>query len=143
MAQVYLAMKYHADHSNRGLVAQVSDAFEECGIPTVCVQRDFERWGETAFPAQELMRIAFEAIVDSSAVVVEFTEKGVGLGIEAGYAAARGVPVFVLHQPAADVSITLQGIATGVFEYSDADSLAKAARSIAEIVSSGDASGQA
>ncbi|MDJ0791111.1 MAG: nucleoside 2-deoxyribosyltransferase [Acidimicrobiia bacterium] len=139
MAPVYLAAKYHADHSNRERVEQVSSAFEACGIATVCVQRDFERWGETAFPAHELMRIAFEAIADSSAVVIEFTEKGVGLGIEAGYAAARGVPVFVLHQPTADVSVTLQGIATGVFEYSDAGSLAKAIRSIAETLSDGQA----
>ena len=53
MAQVYLAVKYHADHSNRDRVERVSGAFEACGITTVCVQRDFERWGETAFPAHE------------------------------------------------------------------------------------------
>ncbi len=130
MAQVYVAVKYHADHSNRGIVARITDAFEACGVTTVCVQRDFEHWGETVFTPRELMRLAFDAIAASSAVVVEFTEKGVGLGIEAGYATARGVPVFVVHQPGADVSTTLAGIAKEVFEYTDAGSLGAAARSI-------------
>ena len=131
MAQVYVAVKYRADHSNRRIVAEISDAFEACGITTVCVERDFEHWGETAFTPGELMRLAFEAIAASSAVFVEFTEKGVGLGIEAGYATARGVPVFVVHKPGADVSTTLRGIAKEVFEYADAGSLAAAARAIA------------
>ena len=130
MTQVYLAVKYHADHANRGVVAEVSDALEACGLRTVCVQRDVERWGENEFTPDELMRLALAAVADSSALVVEFTEKGVGLGIEAGYATARGLPVFVLHEPGSDVSTTLQGIATEVFEYSDAGSLADAARAI-------------
>ena len=131
MARVYLAVKFHADHGNRGVVAEISDAFDACGLTTVSVQRDFEQWGETAFTPDELMRLSFEAIANSSAVVVEFTEKGVGLGIEAGYATARGIPVFVVHRPGADVSTTLCGIAEEVFEYADADSLAAAAGAIA------------
>jgi nucleoside 2-deoxyribosyltransferase len=76
------------------------------------------------------MSAAFDAIDDSTAVVVEFSEKGVGLGIEVGYATAQGIPVFVIHQPGADVSTTLRGVTQEIFEYSDIDSLADAARRI-------------
>ncbi|MGI9528830.1 MAG: nucleoside 2-deoxyribosyltransferase [Acidimicrobiia bacterium] len=124
-------MKYHPDHRNRGLVDLISDAFESCGVETVCVARDIERWGEEALEPDELMEASFDAINNSSAVVVEFTEKGVGLGIEAGYASARGTPVFVIHRPGADVSTTLRGVAQEVFEYTDTDSLVDAARRIA------------
>lgn len=36
------------------------------------------------YQRDELMRVASGAIDECSAVVVEFSEKGVGLGIEAG-----------------------------------------------------------
>lgn len=137
MSQVYIALKFHSDHSNRGLVDQIADAFESCGVESVCVARDLERWGERVFQPDELMRAAFDAIDNSSAVVVEFSEKGVGLGIEAGYAAAQGTPVFVIHQPGADVSTTLRGVAQEVFEYADADSLADVVRRIAAHVTHG------
>jgi hypothetical protein len=131
MNQIYLALKFHPDHSNRGLVEQISDAFESCGVGTVCVARDVERWGEKAFMPDELMAASFEAIDNSSAVVVEFSEKGVGLGIEAGYATAEGIPVFVVHRPGADISTTLRGVAQEVFGYTDTDSLTDVARRIA------------
>lgn len=130
LVQVYVAVKFHPDRRNRGLVDQISDAFASCGVESVCVARDIERWGEKAFQPDELMAASFDAIDNSSAVVVEFSEEGVGLGIEAGYASARGIPVFVIHQSGADVSTTLRGVAQEVFEYTDTDSLVDAARRI-------------
>ncbi len=78
------------------------------------------------------MQRSLEAIHRSAAVVVEFTEKGVGLGIEAGYATALDIPVFVLLRPEAEVSNTLDGISTDVFRYADDDSLNSAATRIAD-----------
>ncbi len=85
-----------------------------------------------SFNAHDLMQRALAAIHHSTAVVVEFTEKGVGLGIEAGYAAALDIPVFVLLRPEAEVSTTLGGISTEVFRYADDDSLNGAAIRIAD-----------
>lgn len=85
-----------------------------------------------SFDAHDLMQHALDAIRHSSAVVVEFTEKGVGLGIEAGYAAALDIPVFVLLRSEAEVSATLDGISTEVFRYADDASLNNAAARIAE-----------
>lgn len=132
---IYLALQFHADDRNRDLVARISDTFEACGVATVRVARDFEHWGETRFQPEELMRVSLDAIDRSSAVVVEFSEKGVGRGIEAGYATAHGIPVFVIHQPEAEVSVTVHGVAPHVFQYTDADSLADAARRITPQIS--------
>jgi len=131
---VYLAIKFHVDHRNRELVDQISAVFEKHGLTTVCVARDLEGWGRVSFDAHDLMQRALDAIRHSAAVVVEFTEKGVGLGIEAGYAAALDIPVFVLLRPEAEVSTTLGGISTDVFRYADDDSLNSAAVRIADTI---------
>lgn len=73
----------------------------------------------------------------SAAVVVEFTEAGVGLGIEVGYAAALDIPVFVLVPPEAEVSTTLDGVSTEVLRYSDDDTLSTAAARFASRISQG------
>jgi hypothetical protein len=131
---VYLAIKFHADHRNRDLVDRISAVFEKHGLMTVCVARDFEQWGQVTLDAHDLMQRAFDAIHRSTAVVVEFTEKGVGLGIEAGYAAALNIPIFVLLRPEAEVSTTLDGISTDVFRYADDDSLDSAVARIADTI---------
>jgi hypothetical protein len=132
--KVYLGIKFHADHRNRELVDWISEVFEEHGLATVCVARDMEDWGRVSFDAHDLMQRAFDAIRHSAAVVVEFTEKGVGLGIEAGYAAALGIPVFVLLRADAEVSTTLDGISSEVFRYVDDGSLNNAAACIADAI---------
>ncbi len=131
---VYLAIKFHADHRNRELVDRISAVFERHGLMTTCVARDFEQWGQVTFDAHDLMQRALDAINHSAAVVVEFTEKGVGLGIEAGYAAALDIPVFVLLRPEAEVSTTLDGISTDVFRYADDDSLNSAVARITDTI---------
>lgn len=132
--KVYLAIKFHADHRNRELVDRISTVFKAHGLTVVCVARDMDVWGRVSFDAHDLMQRASDSIRRSTAVVVEFTEKGVGLGIEAGYAAALGIPVFVLLRPEADLSTTLEGISADVFRNVDDVSLNAAAARIAEAI---------
>ena len=65
------------------------------------------------------MTKAFEAIRSCQLVVIELTEKGVGLGIEAGYAYAQGIPIITIAQKGCDISTTLAGISESVYRYSD------------------------
>lgn len=115
--KAYLAIKYHPDNANRPLIEALSHALARGGYETVCVVRDVERWGEVHLPPEELMRASFAALDTCDLVVVELTEKGVGIGIEAGYAWARGIPILTLAQRGADVSTTLQGISRAVVWY--------------------------
>jgi hypothetical protein len=61
---------------------------QAAGWETICVTRDIEGWGERPLAAPALMQHTFAAIAESDLVIVELSEKGVGLGIEAGYAYA-------------------------------------------------------
>ncbi len=124
--RIYLGIKYHPDHANRQLIEAISTAFAGVGLGTVCVVRDVERWGEVGLHPDELMRRSFELIESSQVVVIELTEKGVGIGIEAGYAHAMGIPVVVFHQPHAHVSETLRGIARSVIAYAPGDLISAA-----------------
>ena len=69
------------------------------------------------------MQRTFLEIETCDVVIVDLTEKGVGVGIEAGYAHARGIPVVVIAEEGADVSTTLQGIAAIVYHYQELSDL--------------------
>jgi 2'-deoxynucleoside 5'-phosphate N-hydrolase len=117
--KIYLAIKYHADQQNRGVIEGIAAALTAQGHEIFCVARDLEQWGAMTFAPDMLMRHSFAAIRAADVVLVEFTEKGVGLGIEAGYAHANGIPVVTIARPGADISETLRGIATTVFLYTN------------------------
>lgn len=87
--------------------------------------RDFEKWGKVKFTPQELMRKSFEEIDKSDLLVVEYSEKGVGLGIEAGYAYAKTIPIFVIAETSSEISETIKGIAKSIFFYDDPSEITK------------------
>lgn len=56
-------------------------------------------------------------------VVIDLTEKGVGLGIEAGYAYAKGIPIITMAKKDSDISETLEGISEKIFFYDDIENI--------------------
>jgi 2'-deoxynucleoside 5'-phosphate N-hydrolase len=86
--------------------------------------RDIEGWGERPLPADELMAETFAAIEICDLLLVELSEKGVGIGIEASYAHARGIPIVVVAPTGGDISMTLQGVAHRFGWYDDYDEIA-------------------
>ena len=115
--KIFLSIKYYPDLRNRALIEAISAALAAQGWQTVCIVRDVEQWGTLAFTPQALMQRTFDEIDACDLLLVEFSEKGVGLGIEAGYAAARGRPVVVLAPEGVEISTTLQGISRRVIRY--------------------------
>ena len=115
--KAYIAIKYHPNNKNRVLIEQISNALEQSGFDTVCVTRDLEKWGEVHFRPEELMEKSFKEIDRSDIVVVELTEKGVGIGIEAGYARSKGIPIVTVAKKGSDISTTIQGISQKILKY--------------------------
>lgn len=122
--QLYLAIKYHADQHNRDAIEAITAVLAARGHTVFCVARDLEQWGSVTFAPDVLMQHSFQAIQAADVVVVDLTEKGVGLGIEAGYAHANGIPVVVIARQGAGISETLRGIAAHIFFYTDYEDLA-------------------
>jgi nucleoside 2-deoxyribosyltransferase len=121
--KVFISIKYHQDNKNKATIEGISSALEKSGLETCCIVRDIEHWGAVKLNAQNLMRLTFDQIDSSDAVVIDLTEKGVGLGIEAGYAAAKGKPVVTIAKRGADISATLQGISQKIYLYDKFDEL--------------------
>ena len=121
--KAYIAIKYHPDNKNRPAIEQISNALEQNGFDTVSVTRDLEKWGQVHFTPEELMQKSFEAIDASDIVVIELTEKGVGIGIEAGYAWAKCIPIVTIAKKGVAISTTLQGISRKLLWYDGFDEL--------------------
>jgi len=121
--RAYFGIKYHEDNRNRDEIDSLSVALINNGIETICIVRDVEKWGDVQLSSQELMKITFDEIDKSDFVIMEMTEKGVGLGIEAGYAIAKGKPVIVLTKEKQKLSNTMQGIANVVIQYSQPEEI--------------------
>ena len=115
--KAYLAVKYHEDHYNRDRIEGICAVLEKLGCKTFCATRDLEQWGTVALTPQELMIRSFEMIESCDIVVVDLTEKGVGVGIEAGYSCARGIPILTIAQTGSHISETLRGISSTVLTY--------------------------
>lgn len=123
MQQLFLSIKYYEDDRNRTWVQALGRALQQRGVRLFCVASDLECWGTVHFSASDLMLKTFEQIRNSQVVLVEFSVKGVGIGIEAGYAFGKGIPVWVAIQGDGEVSETLRGIAEKIFRYRDLDDL--------------------
>lgn len=121
--KVYLGIKFHPDNRNRPAIEMITQALASCGVETVCMRRDLEQWGELTFSPQELMARTFEAIRACRLAVIDLTEKGVGLGIEAGFAHAHGIPVVTIAREGSDISTTLTGISSHIYLYRGAADL--------------------
>ena len=121
--RAYFGIKFHEDHRNRNEIDSITAALQDDQIQTVCIARDVEKWGDVTLSSHELMRITFEEIDKSDFVILELSEKGIGLGIEAGYAVARKKPLIVLIKQGLELSNTMQGIADIVIPYSQPEEI--------------------
>jgi hypothetical protein len=121
--KAFISIKYHADHANRSRIEAIAAALGACGLESTCVARDVEGWGAVSLAPAELMRRTFEAMRSSHLVLVDLTEKGVGVGIEAGYAYASRLPILTIAQQGASISETLRGLSHSVHFYRDPDDL--------------------
>ncbi len=116
MKKAYLGIKYHSDHRNKGRIELISSIVETFGYAATCITRDVEKWGQVNFSPTDLMLETFKIIESSDIVIIDLSEKGVGLGIEAGYAYSKKIPIITIaeRQP---ISTTLVGISRDHFVY--------------------------
>ena len=78
-----------------------------------------EVWGAVKFAPAELMKRTFEEIDKNEVILIDISEKGVGLGIESGYAYSRGKPIIVMAQKSSDIPGTLTGIMNEMIWYKE------------------------
>lgn len=71
----------------------------------------------------EMMNKALEHIDNSEFFIAEVSEKAIGVGVEAGYAKARGIPVIYMRKERSEHSTTVAGISDYQVIYSSIEDL--------------------
>lgn len=121
--KAYIGIKYHEDYSNKIVIEKISSVLEKRGYETICIVRDMENKEPFKYSPYELMKLTFEKIDICNLLVIDLTEKGVGLGIEAGYAYAKGIPIITIAKKGSDISETLEGISKEVSFYNNIEDI--------------------
>ncbi len=123
--KVFISIKYHEDSANRERIDTLCNLARRHGMEPGCMPAQISQAGLSSPDAQELMRRTFLELRVSKLVIVDITEKGVGVGIEAGYARARGIPIATIAETGSEISETLAGISDRVFYYENWNALDK------------------
>jgi len=121
--KVYIGVKYHEDYRNEFIVNKIASIIEDKGHETICIVRDINMKHQNRYSSCELMELTFDKIDTCDLVIIDLTEKGVGLGIEAGYAYAKGVPIITIAKNGSDISETLVGISKNILFYNNIEDL--------------------
>lgn len=80
----------------------------------------------------KIMDESFKLLKESSLLIVEASEKNIGIGIETGYAKALNIPIIYLRKETASLSTTLKGTATYSVVYSSVKNVVDKILSIVE-----------
>lgn len=115
--EAYIGIKYHEDYRNKTTIDKISFILESKGYKTVCMVGNINTEFKDPYNAQELMKLTFEKIDTCDLIIIDLTEKGLGLGIEAGYAFANKIPIITIAKNESNISETLEGISDEVLFY--------------------------
>lgn len=121
----FFALKFHDGDEDRAKVKAIESALNKAGIEITLMARDVEKWGEAYIPeGKSLMRdYAFPAMKQCDCNIIEFSEKGVGLGMNGGFCYAVGKPIYVIAKTNSDISTTMSNIATEIIFYDKPEDL--------------------
>jgi nucleoside 2-deoxyribosyltransferase len=114
--KAYLAIKFKGEE-NKTKVAQLTSAMQKAGLEPVCFVADYEKFGKGEINPQKLMEEALQLIQKCDLFIADLSDKGVGIGIESGYAYAKKIPIITIAKKGSDISETLEGISQKVFFY--------------------------
>ncbi|KAJ6783364.1 hypothetical protein PWT90_09479 [Aphanocladium album] len=123
--KAYIGIKFYPQHENRDTIDPLSHAVESAGYQIISMQRDVEAYGVITYGPGELMRRTCEIIDACDLVVIELSEKGVVLGIEAGYAHGKRIAVVAVARERLEISATMKGIARATKLHAGEEDLAK------------------
>lgn len=121
----FFALKFHEGDEDLEKVKAIESALNEAGVEITLMARDVEKWGKAYIPeGKTLMRdYAFPAMMNCDCNIIEFSEKGVGLGINAGFCYANGKPIYVIAKKGSDISTTIANLATEIIFYDTPEDL--------------------
>ena len=123
--KAFLSIKFWGDNRNRKDIEGTIDALEGAGFNVFCFVRDAEEWGKNQFEPEQMMTTTFNQIDQSDFLIANVADWPIGVGVEVGYAYARGVPIICICPMTEKVPHTVAGLAKHVIRYEDYNDLNK------------------
>jgi len=126
--QIFLSIKFWGDDRNQEDVEQVCLALERAGAKVFCFRRDGELWGEKQFTPKTMMEAVFREIDQCDLLVANVAHWPIGVGVEAGYAFGRQIPILCICPITEKIANTVAGMAAETIHYQDYDDLSERVR---------------
>lgn len=101
-------------------ITAIKDSLQALGIEGVVF---VDQYQFTENQSQEMMQRAIRDIDQSDILIAETSDKAIGIGVEVGYAKAKGKPIIYLRNVLAAHSTTVAGISDYQIIYSDSRDL--------------------
>ena len=97
--KIFLSYKFSGSDKEelKNMIENVSNDIYTLGHETFCFYRDIQKWGSVSTDRFQIIPIALSNIDKSDALLLIITtaEKSTGIGVEAGYARAKGVKILL------------------------------------------------
>ena len=121
----FFALKFHEGDEDKAKVEAIEKALNKAGITITLMARDVEKWGKAEIPKGKTLMTdyAFPAMQQCDCNIIEFSEKGVGLGINGGYCYKAGVPIYLIAKTGSDISTTMSNLVQEVVFYDKPEDL--------------------
>lgn len=120
----FFALKFHDGEEDLAKVEAIEKALNKAGVEITLMARDVEKWGNAFIPeGKKLMPdYAFPAMKQCDCNIIEFSEKGVGLGMNGGYCFEKK-PIYIIAKTGSDISTTMGNVADKIIFYDDPEDL--------------------
>ena len=128
--RVFLSTKFSPEEDNRKQIEEIISAIEASGAEVYCFAKNTLLWGDVMFRAEEMMELTMAEIDKSDVLIADVSDWPIGVGVEAGYAYAKGKPVICVCRREKRLATTVTGLTPHVIRYTDAKSLGREIASI-------------
>ena len=106
--QAYISISFSKRKELEKEVQAIKNALQKCGVSGFVFVDEYQF---SAKEEKEMMQKAMEDVEKSAILIAEVSEKGIGIGIEVGYAKAKNIPVIYVRNSKSEHSTTVSGIA--------------------------------
>ncbi|MFA5877766.1 MAG: nucleoside 2-deoxyribosyltransferase [Candidatus Staskawiczbacteria bacterium] len=120
----FIGIKYKKESMD--LIPQIKDIIKSLGHESYCFATD----AGNIENEKEMMKMAFEKIEESDVVLLESSGFSFGVGIEAGYAFAKGKKIITIVKDTEETSNTLKGVSDHYVMYKNFEELEEKIRAV-------------
>ena len=106
--QAYISISFSKKNELEKEVQAIKNALGKFGISGFVFVDEYQF---SAKQEKKMMQKAMEDVEKSAILIAEVSEKGIGIGIEVGYAKAKNIPVIYVRNSSSEHSTTVSGIA--------------------------------